>query len=214
MHIHIPDGILPVWLWGSGYLITFIFLAFALVKMRKDIKKFSLVPALSALMLVVMSIPLGIPTHINLAVLAGFILGPFYSLISDFIVNLILASFGHGGITLVGLNTLVLWIESIIGYYLFLILKEVTKNWFIRAWVSTFFALIVSTFFVIFIVSISTLSPEIFLHSKLEGLKINLQTFLALTLPIATLGAIIESFVTAFAVNYLKKIKPKILMIR
>lgn len=212
MHIHVPDGILPFWLWGSGYILTLIFLAIALMKMKRDFKKFPLVASLSALMLVVMSIPLGIPTHINLAVLAGFILGPFYSIISAFIVNLILASFGHGGITIVGLNTLVLWIESIVGYYLFLILKQLTKNLFIRAWISAFFALTVSAFFVIFIVSISTLSPHVFLH-ELEGLKINLQTFIALTLPIATLGAIIESFVTAFAVKYLKKVKPKILMI-
>jgi len=214
MHIHIPDGILPVWLWGSGYLIASIFLALALVKMRKDVKRFPLIAALSALMLVVMSIPLGIPYHLNLAVLAGFILGPFYSIVSAFIVNLILASFGHGGITIVGLNTLVLWIESMVGYYLFSALREITKNLFLRAWISTFFALMVSAFFVIFLVSISTLSPEIFLHEKLEGLKINLQTFMALTLPIATLGAILESFVTAFAINYLKKVKPKILMVR
>ena len=53
--------------------------------------------------------------HINLTVLAGILLGPWLSIISAVIVNVMLALLGHGGVTVIGLNTLVISTEMIAG---------------------------------------------------------------------------------------------------
>ena len=51
----------------------------------------------------------------NFAALAGMMLGPALSFVSVFVVNLILALLGHGGITAVGINTLTIGIEAALG---------------------------------------------------------------------------------------------------
>ena len=33
-HMHIPDGVLPVWLWLSGFLLMVLVLAFSLYRLR------------------------------------------------------------------------------------------------------------------------------------------------------------------------------------
>ncbi len=63
--------------------------------------------------------------HINLSIIAGILLGPALAFISVFIVDLIISMFGHGGITVVGLNTIVIGAEAVLGYYLFQLLRTV-----------------------------------------------------------------------------------------
>ena len=208
MHIHVPDGVLPTWLWVSGYLLSLFFLAIVLRKTKEDVK-IPLTAMMVALMLIVMSVPLGLPVHINLSVLTGLIVGPLWSLIASFIVNLILASFGHGGLTIVGLNTLVLWAEAIVGIYSFKLLRKMTKNYFSLAAISTFLALVFSTLMVIGIVAVSTINPGEFIHH--EYLEISLRTFIILILPVSLLGAVVESMITGFIVSYMKKVKPKLI---
>ncbi|MDI6826723.1 MAG: energy-coupling factor ABC transporter permease [Candidatus Aenigmarchaeota archaeon] len=213
MHIHIPDGVLPIWFWGSGYLVTFVFLAITLYKTKKDIKKIPLTAMMVAVMLIVMSIPLGIPFHINLSVFSGLMVGMYFSLIASFVVNLILASFGHGGLTIVGLNTIILWFEAIIGILLFKTLHKLSKNYFMTASISTFFALVCSAFLVIGAVAISTVNPAEFLHhhKEMERLQVSLPTFILITLPIAVIGAALEALITGSLVQYIRKIKPDLL---
>ena len=75
---------------------------------------------MAALMLVGMTVEIvPIAYHLNLAVMAGIVLGPVLGFLAAFIVNLMLAFFGHGGITVVGLNTLVVAMEAVLGFYLF-----------------------------------------------------------------------------------------------
>ena len=121
-HIHIPDGVLPVIWCIIGYALTGMLLFFSIRRLEKgDLKK--KVPYLGvvcALMLVTMSVPLGfLPFHINLTVLTGIIAGPALGFTAVFIVNLFLSFLGHGGITVVGVNTLILGIEVILGSQLF-----------------------------------------------------------------------------------------------
>ncbi len=128
-HIHIPDGIIPNLWWIAGYILTALMLFILIKKVdTRDIgKKVPLAGMAAAIMLVGMSIPLGfIPLHFSLAVLVGILVGPSIGFIVVFTVNLILALFGHGGITIVGLNTLIIGSEVIIGYYLF---QALVKNW-------------------------------------------------------------------------------------
>jgi len=75
-----------------------------------------LVGAVSALVLVAMSTEIvPIAYHMNLTVIAGTLLGPWLGAISAFIVVLLLALVGHGGITVVGLNTLMIATEMALG---------------------------------------------------------------------------------------------------
>jgi len=132
-HIHLPDGALPGGVVLTGLLLTCVMLIFA----TRQIRKFNLVEYMprmafvAALMLIVMSIPLSvIPIHANLSVLAGLMLGPYFSIIAAFIVNVFLAFVGHGTTAMVGINTLVLAGEMIAGYLLVRALGRVlNRQW-------------------------------------------------------------------------------------
>ena len=128
MHIEIPDGVLPPWLWIAGFVIVAVLLAVAIYFAKKDERKMPLAALFAALSLIVMSVPLGLPVHINLMVLVGIIVGPWWALVVSFIVNLLLASIGHGGVTIIGINTLLLWSQAVFGFYLFRFAKEIIKE--------------------------------------------------------------------------------------
>ena len=123
--MHIPDGILPVWLWVAGFLAMFTSLGISLFRLKgMDMKlKIPLLGALSAAMLVAMSLEIvPLAYHINLSVVTGILLGPSLGFIAAFIANFILALMGHGGITVMGLNTLILGAEAVLGHAFFTVL--------------------------------------------------------------------------------------------
>lgn len=121
-HIHIPDGILAWWIWLPALilvvgLLTLIFKGWNQEEARRLIP---LAAMMSALMLITMSLPLFIvPVHLTLAVLAGLMVGPKMAFLSILVVNTLLASLGHGGFTLIGLNTLIIGAEMVVGVYIF-----------------------------------------------------------------------------------------------
>lgn len=120
-HIHIPDGVLPVWLWLSGWALALglVFFAARRAPRTRYRRAVPLLGVVSALMLVSMSSEIvPIAYHVNLSVLAGVLLGPYLGAVSAFIVVLTLAFLGHGGVTVVGLNTLVIASEVALGWAL------------------------------------------------------------------------------------------------
>ena len=145
-HLHIPDGILSPFIWVSGYLVTFVILYLILKKGESDSlrQKIPFTGIAAALMLIAMSVPLGIiPVHLSLASLTAILLGPGLGFLAVFSVNIILALVGHGGITLVGINTLVIGTEVFISSFLFR--KVLTKMGIMsRTFLSVSLALIVS----------------------------------------------------------------------
>ncbi|MGB4594020.1 MAG: energy-coupling factor ABC transporter permease, partial [Coriobacteriia bacterium] len=120
-HIHIPDGVLPAWLWISGWIAAIVLVGIA-SKRSEAAETRRVVPllgAVSALVLVAMSSEIvPIAYHVNLTVVAGVLLGPWLGVISSFIVVLMMALLGHGGITVVGLNVLVISTEMALGWAL------------------------------------------------------------------------------------------------
>lgn len=121
-HVHLPDGVLPplVWICGLAGSFAVLYLAVRHLKTSDIRRKIPFVGVIAALMLIFMSVPLGIiPVHLSLAVLCGILAGPALGFIAVFVVNMILAMMGHGGITVVGVNTLILGSEVFVGYYLF-----------------------------------------------------------------------------------------------
>jgi len=110
-HLHIPDGVLPVWLWGTGWLVTLLVLW--RTGRQPAPQTIAYQGALGGLMLAAMSLPLGpFEYHLTLAGPIGVLLGPAGALQVAFVTSAILALFGHGGLTVIGLNTLVLGVAS------------------------------------------------------------------------------------------------------
>jgi cobalt/nickel transport system permease protein len=126
-HLHIPDGLLPTPVWVLGFLITALLLS--LFIWRASITgKLSLLPragVVGAFLLLAFSVPLGLPIHVNLAALAGILLGLDLGFLTVFVVNLLLALTGHGGLTVLGLNTVIVGSEAIVGSSVFRGLRNI-----------------------------------------------------------------------------------------
>ncbi|MDP3386208.1 MAG: energy-coupling factor ABC transporter permease [Eubacteriales bacterium] len=168
-HIHIPDGIIPLYIWLPGYIVTFTIIYFVVKRSSneqiKRVLPFTGIAA--ALMLIGMSVPLIIiPVHISLAVLTGILIGPKMAFLVVFVVSMILAMFGHGGITIVGLNTLVIGSEVFIGAMLFKGLAK--KNLIIGTCVATVIALIVSMSMMVGIIGTYAGFAEVLPHEATE----------------------------------------------
>jgi cobalt/nickel transport system permease protein len=222
-HMHIPDGILPVRIWLAGFLIMFLVMLICLMRLRgRDLKReIPLLGAVSAAMLVAMSIEiLPIAYHVNLSVIAGILLGPALGFLAAFITNLVLAFMGHGGVTVIGLNTLLLGTEAILGHVLFFVFpKKLPVFW--RAAVATVLTLFVATMALIGIVAVSHLDPDLFSHEHVsrgaehemanEG-QISISRFAMLVLGLGTVGWIIEAAITGAVVSFIARVKPDLLV--
>ncbi len=160
MHIHIPDGVLPFWLWGGGYAVILVLLGLFSNFLRRGGSKIALAAMFTAFSLIVMSVPLGLPVHLNLLSLVGIILGPIWSFYVAFVVNLVLAGFGHGGATIVGLNTLLLWVQAAAAYYLFsYLLRPIFHQVSLRAAAAVFVGLIISFGFLVLLAALPHQRP-------------------------------------------------------
>jgi cobalt/nickel transport system permease protein len=159
-HIHIPDGVLPWWLWVPGWVLalSLVFIA-AKVSERADVRrKVPLLGVVAALMLVAMSseiVPLAY--HINLTVVAGVLLGPSLGVIAAFIVVVMLAMIGHGGVTVAGLNTIMIGTEVVLGWALFRGFVRVLGRGRVRwaAGIATVLALAVTTTMLVGLVALA-----------------------------------------------------------
>ncbi len=241
-HLHFPDGILPIWLWVSAYAVVAVLLALSLWYLsRKDIaRKIPLIGVLSAMMIVGMSFEIiALAYHINLAVPTAILLGPAGTLVAAFVTNFFLALFGHGGITVVGLNTLMLAIEGILGYFLFYYVIRVSSL-FWRAASATFIALMISSVLAIGItvwVAPQELSKhetggngilrlELFIPQSSEGVtseivpstqeqkKADIKRFIEISLTLGAIGWVLESLLSGFVVSYIGRVKPDLITMK
>ena len=165
-HIHIPDGVLPLWLIAAGWVITLILLFLTARRLSgpEVQRKMPLLGVMAAVMLVGMSTEfVPIAYHVNLTVLAGIIVGPAMGFLAAFIVVLILALFGHGGITVVGLNAIIIGAECALGYWVFRGLLRLwgkqSKSVAAPAGVSVIITLFVTTMLLIGIVALANIDP-------------------------------------------------------
>jgi cobalt/nickel transport system permease protein len=216
-HMHIPDGILPVGLWVLGLFVMALAVGFSLFRLRgmDMIKKIPLLGAVSAAMLVAMSLEiLPLFYHINLSVVAGILLGPALGFLAAFIANLILALMGHGGITVIGLNTLLLGSEAILGHTLFYLFnKRLPVFW--RAVTATVLTLFLTTVALIGIVAVSHIDPELVSHGDEHGLihkgQVSVRTFAIMVLSLGVIGWSIEAAITGAVVKFISQVKPDLL---
>lgn len=216
-HMHIPDGVLPVWLWVLGLLVMASVVAMCVFRLRTaDLKKkIPLLGAVSAAMLVAMSLEIvPLAYHINLSVVAGILLGPALGFLAAFITNLVLALMGHGGITVLGLNTLLLGSEAVLGHALFFLFRKLPAV-FWRAAAATILTLFITTIALIGIVAVSHIDPELVRHGAEEGAlhkgEIDLPRFAIIVLSLGSLGWIAEAAITGWVIRFLSQVKPDLL---
>jgi cobalt/nickel transport system permease protein len=158
-HIHVPDGVLPLWIVLVGWGLAAVLVGLAVRSLQGDSsRRVPLLGVMAAVMLVGMSTEIvPIAYHINLSVLAGIVLGPAYGILAALIVNVFLALFGHGGITVVGLNTVVVGAETALGYLLFRLLGRAIRSPGLRAGIVTGVTLFMSTWILVAVVWLSGL---------------------------------------------------------
>lgn len=213
-HLHLPDGVLPWWLWLSGLVISVALLILALKKLEAERQKLPAVAVMAAVSLVVMNIPLGLPLHINLSALAGIILGPALGFLAMFIVNLFSAMVGHGGLTLLGINALLVGSEAFVAGGIFLLLGG-GKRLLANSTVSVLIALVISTLLMVAVAGTAGVELEALVshdhdhdaqahHPGAHGF---LNTFLKIILPLAAIGIAVELAVTLLVVGYVNKVK-------
>ena len=230
-HIHIPDGVLPLWLVAAGWIVTALILGFSIYRIRgTELKrKVPLIGIISALMIVCMTIPIvPIAYHINLSVIAGIILGPAAAFISIFMVDLIIAMFGHGGITVVGLNTLVIGAEAVFGFYLFqmflMLIGRDSIMW--SSGLAAVIALAISTSLLVGIVYSSHLNPELVIGIEQDNAVeqvnnvdvprelvkgVNIKNFAKTLLVLLGIGWLLEGIITAFVTKYVSRVRPDLI---
>jgi ABC-type Co2+ transport system permease subunit len=118
-HLHIPDGVLPWTVWAPAWLMAVIVLGLAAVASRRATpRQIAYRGTLGALVLAAMTLalPLGpLEYHLSLLGVLGALVGPAAAFEALFVVSAILAFAGHGGLTVVGLNALVLGAGAAVG---------------------------------------------------------------------------------------------------
>ena len=232
-HIHLPDGVLPVWLWASGYIVAILVgaILFRFIKKEDLRRRLPLLGMMAAAMVLGASVEIvPIAYHVNLTVISGMLLGPSLIFLATFVVNVILALFGHGGVTVIGLNTLTLSIEGILGYLLFRLFWGVLRKLTPAVFLATFLALLVSTLSMIGVVSLGASHYEELIHQEGKGFfefhlskekedhhegaageKVNLRRFIAIVLPLGFIGWMLEGVITSLIVRYIHRMRPDLL---
>ncbi len=229
--MHIPDGVLPLWIVLAGWIVTSLILSFCIRRVSSlDIKrKIPLIGIVSALMIVGMTLEIvPIAYHVNLSIIAGILLGPALAFISVFMVDLIIAMFGHGGITVVGLNTIVIGAEAVLGYYLFLMFRALIGKDSV-GWASSLAVIVglfLSTCIMLGIVYASHTGPyktskighEIIStdnapsEAPIVETKMDFARFAKTVFILAPLGWVLEAAITGLAVKYVSRIRPDLVL--
>lgn len=203
--MHISDGILTETLNGTLVLgaTTALALGGAFIAAKKmDFEKVPQAAMLSAAFFVASLIhfKIGVTSvHLVLNGLLGIILG--WAAFPSFLIALFLQAifFGHGGITVIGLNAFNFGFSSLICYFLFnkVIVNSKNKNTvFLFGFLAGALALALAAVLV---------AVELLLTG--ESFEFLAGAFLVAHLPLA----VIEGIITGFIMTFLKKVKPQLL---
>lgn len=127
-HLHIPDGVLPPLVWIAGAVLAVLgLLASGRVLRHAGPQRIAYQSALGGIMLAVMAIPVPITAFdycMTLAGPVGVLLGWAGAFQVSFVVTLILALMGQGGVTVIGLNALVLGLGAAVARPAYSVLRR------------------------------------------------------------------------------------------
>ena len=197
--MHISDGVLSAPVWVSGYIVSAAIVAATTKKIQaEDIPKIAIMTS-AFFVTSLIHIPIG-PTsiHLILSGLVGMILGPaaFVSILLGLALQALL--FQHGGITTIGVNSLMMGLPALLVYRIF----NLHRMFRFKLNVAIFGALTggcgIFTGTLILVLLLITTGSEFIGVAKLA--------FLA-HLPLI----VIEAIITGFIASFLMKVKPELL---
>lgn len=225
-HLHLPDGAMPWWLWAPGLLVAAIVLLVVSRRHRADgADRLALLATMSAFMLAAMALPLGpLGYHLSLAPVVGMLLGAGPAFVAAAVVNVILALFGHGGITVIGLNMLILGTAAALGRRAYVWLSGRQRPF----WAAATAAVIAHAgALVVFlaIVGLAGLAPnpgamESMTHDAgaagghsraLQEAGLRFGRFALLSLPFWIVGSVTEALVAGGIIGFLQRVKPTLI---
>jgi len=219
-HLHIADGVLPLWLWLGGLVLAAIVVGGAAFRHRHDrADRLTLLGALCAVMLAAMAVPLGPLGHLSFAPVVGILLGPGLGVIASALVNGTLALLGHGGLTVVGLNTLVLSAGTAVAQPAYLALRRRMTPGRAGIW-ATVLSLVVSVAALCAVVALSARNGVPFTalgEGEMHGgtssghALSSMGRFALYSSPFWAIGLVAESLVTASVLSYLARVRPELL---
>lgn len=197
--MHLSDGIINGDVCLSGYVVSVLITTYSLKKIpTEDIPKIAVVTS-AFFIASLIHIKIG-PSSVHLVLngLAGILLGiaAFPSIFVGLLLQAIV--FGHGGITTLGVNSIIMGIPAIFSYFLFRVTKHYYKkililsSSFICGALSIFLAALLMAFFLIF--------------SEKEFINVAKLIVIA-HIPVM----IIEGIICLLTVSFLLKVKPELL---
>jgi len=207
-HVHLEDGALaPEWVlfWS---VVAGAMIALALFMLRRTTittRKLAIAAMCTSVGFAVfmVSIPVFGGVHLNLTPLIGILAGPALGSLSALAINVFGAAVGHGGWGMIGINTIVNVTEVFLGYYAYRLLRTRADR-FVSGLVGTVFALGVSAFLVVLIVTVSGIQ---------DSAATQEQTFdnMAIIAVVNIVVAVIEGLVTAYIVTFIGRVRPDLL---
>ncbi len=203
---------LPAWLWAGGLALAAMALLWSVAASRgASPQALAYRAALGALMLAAMSVPLGpLGYHLSLLGVVGVLLGPAASFQVVAVVSGTLALFGHGGLTVVGLNALVMGAGAAVARPAYAALEGKLPAGS-RGAIATVAGQLVSGALLLALVAPSP-GPG---HA--EGVRPLAQSggiFAALGLPLWLAGVALEAGVAYGVVRFLERVRPGLLPAR
>ncbi len=212
-HMHMSDGVLPWWLWVGGLVCSLLLTLWALARLRNQRRLLPGVAIMAAVGLAAMNIPLGLPIHVNLAALAGIILGPLNGFLAMLIVNIFTALLGHGGLTVLGINSLLVGSEALVAGLLFYGLGG-ARRLLPNVAVAVLVALMVSSLLVVAVagvagVELGTLSAHEHEDDVDNGKHESnfLKTFIIFFAPLVAVWVAVELTVSMLVAGYINKVR-------
>lgn len=206
--MHIPDGFLPPGVYLTGYGITGAMTWFCLRQIRRsgippesEIPKASL---LTAAFFVASAISFPIPPtsiHFIMNGLMGIILG-YYSFLA-ILVGLFFQGvmFGHGGMTSLGINAVIMGIPALISYYFFGKFNPLPLK--VKAFVAGAGALALSAL-MFTVIMISFIPADIDAQAETNAIYLALLGY--------GVQALLEGIFTTILVAFLIKVNPSLLV--
>ncbi|HHP7230659.1 MAG TPA: cobalt transporter CbiM [Xenococcaceae cyanobacterium] len=212
--MHIPDGLIPPSVCIGGYAITGGMTWYALREIKKDPNPQANIPKaslLTAAFFVASLIHIPIPPtsiHLILNGMIGAILGYYAFLAIPIGLFFQAVMFNHGGISTLGVNTVIMGLPAIAGYYIFKFREKITykREFWTKAlaFASGAITLLLSATLFAAIV-ISTISPELDAATERNAIYLSLIGY--------SIQAVIEGLVTVMLIAFLEKVKPELLNI-
>jgi cobalt/nickel transport system permease protein len=206
--------VLPVWLWLSGLAIAAACAGLASWLHRHDrADRLTLLAALCAVMLAAMSVPIGPLGHLSFAPMVGILLGPGLGFLAAALVNGTLALLGHGGLTVVGLNTCVLGAATMSARPAYLLLRRRLAPGRAGA-LAAIVALLLSVGALCVVIALANragapgamIDPD---HDLPAGVATG--RFVLLSSPFWVIAIAAEALVTSSVLSFLARVRPELL---